>query len=313
VSSLTCHSVTTPSISVKTSFDSLQQVVNPGFLTTPIGTNDWTNIFSAFYLQRVDPTMVGHTRGFSEFVAVDLGPGNAQGVGTFSIQAPLQQSDARIFPAGTTIPVDFQLASRAHPGTSITDATAGMTVVIVSDASGTATSKIVLQQPAAFKFNGSVYAYSLNTTGYAPGLYNVTIYGDAFVAQEIQFTVSGATAVHLLTTVTSLTLNSATHQYVAVFDVSNSGTASANGVVVTSTKLNGVSTVMPLPLSLGNIGPGSSAKVTLPYPLSAGTPGTLGSITISEDYAGGSGGGGSRITLPWGREFHGESKIDQTE
>ena len=41
---ISCPSVSTPTISVKTSFDTLQQIINPGFLTTPIGTNDWTNI-----------------------------------------------------------------------------------------------------------------------------------------------------------------------------------------------------------------------------------------------------------------------------
>jgi hypothetical protein len=127
----------------------------------------------------------------------------------------------------------------------------------------------------------------------------VTIYGDAFVAQQIQFTLPIATTgVHLLTTVKSLTLNSSTHQYVAVFNVSNSGTTSANGVVVTASKLNTASTSTALPLGLGDIGAGSSATVTLTYPASAGTPGSVGAITISESYAGGNGGGGSRVTLP---------------
>src|SRR6202022_1302738 len=84
-SAVSCPSVSTPTISVKTSFDTLQQIINPGFLTAPIGTNQWENIFTAFFLQRVDPTVKGHTSGFSEFFAVDLGATNAQGEGTLQI------------------------------------------------------------------------------------------------------------------------------------------------------------------------------------------------------------------------------------
>ena len=48
-SQITCPSDSSPTITVKTSFDTLQPITNPGFLTTPIGTNDWTNIFDSFY------------------------------------------------------------------------------------------------------------------------------------------------------------------------------------------------------------------------------------------------------------------------
>ena len=71
-SQITCPDESSPTIAVKTSYDTLQQIIDPGFLTTPIGTNDWTNIFTAFYLQRIDPTTKGRTSGFSEFVAVEI-------------------------------------------------------------------------------------------------------------------------------------------------------------------------------------------------------------------------------------------------
>jgi YVTN family beta-propeller protein len=188
---ITCPSVSTPSISVKTSFDTQEQIINPGFLTTPIGTNNWTNIFDSFYLQRIDPTMKGRTRGFSEFVAVDLGVSNAQGLGKLTLLGPLQQNEARVFPVGTLIPVEFQLASQAHSGVSISDAIAGITVVQSGNANGNPVSKIVLQQPNAFSYVAGIYTYFLNTTGYAPGGYDVTIYGNAFVAREVQFIIPG--------------------------------------------------------------------------------------------------------------------------
>ncbi len=186
-SAVSCPSVSTPTISVKTSFDTVQQIVNPGFLTTPIGTNDWTNIFDSFYLMRIDPTMKGRTRGFSEFYAVDLGAGNQEGVGTLGFTGALQPNGSSSFPAGAPISVTFQLASIAHAGTQVSDATAGLTVVMLRDASGNPTSKVVFQQNPAFNYGGSGYTFSLSTTGFAPGVYNLTVYGDAFAAQQVQF------------------------------------------------------------------------------------------------------------------------------
>ena len=45
---------------------------------------------------------------------------------------------------GTLIPVQFQLTSIAQPSESITDAKAGITVVMISDANGDPTSNDVL-------------------------------------------------------------------------------------------------------------------------------------------------------------------------
>lgn len=297
--SISCPSVSTPSIDIKTGFDTQQSITNPGFLSTPIGTNEWENIFTAFYFPRVDATIKGHTNGFSEFFAVDLGATNGEGAGKLQFLSPLQQNDTRIFPAGTSIPVQFQLTSVANPSQAVTDAIAGISVVMISDASGNAVSNIVLQQPAAFEYQGSRYLYSLNTTGYAAGVYNLTVYGNAFVAQQVQFTLPAPTSGgHLVTTVQSLTLNSNTNQYIAVFKVTNSGSNPANGVIVTASKLNSTLTSTGLPISLGDIGSGASTTVTLAYPISAGAVGSAGAITMNESYAGGSGGGGSRVTLP---------------
>jgi YVTN family beta-propeller protein len=298
-SKITCPSESTPTITVKTSYDTSQSIINPGFLTTPIGTNNWTNIFDSFFLQRIDPTTKGRTSGFSEFVAVDLGATNSQGAGTFQFLAPLQSNDERIFPVGTSIPVSFKLTSVANPGVPVTDATAGITVVMISDAGGNPTSNLVLEKPAAFVFSGGDYVYSLSTTGFAPGVYNVTVYGNAFVAQQVQFTLPApTTGARISTTLQSLTLNTTTHQYVAVFEMTNTGSGAANGLTTTASVLNSTPSVTSLPVSLGDVNPGSSIEVTLSFPVTAGAPNSRGEITISENYAGGTAGGGFRVTLP---------------
>ena len=298
-SEITCPSESTATITVKTSYDTSQSIINPGFLTTPIGTNNWTNIFDSFFLQRIDPTTKGRTSGFSEFVAVDLGATNGQGAATFQFQAPLQSNDERIFPVGTSIPVSFKLTSVANPGVPVTDATAGITVVMISDAGGNPTSNLVLEKTAAFVFSGGNYVYSLNTTGFAPGRYNLTVYGNAFVAQQVQFTLPApTTGARISTTLQSLTLNTTTHQYVAVFKMTNTGSGAANGLTTTASVLNSTSSVTSLPVSLGDVNPGSSIEVTLSFPVTAGAANSRGEITISENYAGGTAGGGFRVTLP---------------
>lgn len=296
---ISCPSESSPTISVKTSFDTQQQIINPGFLTTPIGENDWTNIFESFYLQRIDPTVKGRTRAFSEFVAVDLGASNGQGAGNAMLLAPLASSDDRIFPSGTTIPVQFSLVSIAHPGTSVTDALAGISVVQTADANGNALANVVLDAPTGFTYSGSGYKYSLNTNGYAAGTYVLTIYGNAFAAQQVQFTVPAATTgAHLVTTLKSLTLNSSTNQYVATINIANTGTSAANGVLLTVAKLNTTATSTALPFGVGNVGAASSITAILTFPTSAGAAGTPGSLSISESYAGGTTGAGVRVVLP---------------
>ncbi len=297
-SQITCPSESSPTITVKTSFDALQPITNPGFLTTPIGTNNWTNIFDSFYLQRIDPTMKGKTSGFSEFVAVDLGATNSQGAGTLQFLAPLQSNDQRSFVVGASIPVEFHLASVANPAVPVTDATAGITVVMISDANGNPTSNLILEKPAAFTYGSGNYSYLLSTSGYAPGTYNITVYGNAFVAQQVEFTLTAPTGPRITTTLQSLTLNGTTKEYAAVFKISNTGGAVAKNLAVTAAKLDSTATVSSMPTNLGNVNAGSSVNVTLLFPSTAGAPKSSGEITISESYAGGTSGGGFRVTLP---------------
>ena len=311
--SIACPTGSTPSVT--TSYSTQQTITDPGFLTTPIGINDWTNIFTAYFLPRIDATMKGRTSGFSEFVAVDLGTtntqdapqllrplraadskiSNAQDAPQFTFLGPLQ-SDVRIFPVGTLIPVEFHLTSQGKP---VTDAISGLTVTMLSGANGNPISSPVLENPSAFQYQGGKYIYYLKTTGYAPGIYNVTVFGHIFAPQTVQFNLPISTSgVHLVTTVKSLTLNSKTNQYLAIFSIGNSGNNTANGVIVTASKLNSASTPTTLPISLGDIGSGGSATVKLTYPASAGAAGSRGVLTISEGFAGGTSGGGFRVTLP---------------
>lgn len=296
---IACPSEPTATIDVKTSFDTEQTIINPGFLTAPIGTDDFTNIFTAFYLQRIDPTIKGRTTGFSEFFAVDLGASDPQGAASFTFLPPLQQTDVRIFPAGAIVPVEFQLTSVAKPGQAVTDAAAGIDVVMVSDSSGNQTSTVVLEEPSAFHYRHGRYAHELNTNGYAPGTYNLTVYGNAFAAQQVQFSIPVSTSgAQLETQLESITFDSGANQYVATLAVVNTGTAAANGVIVFASGLNFAITSTPLPVSLGDIGAGSSATVTLTYPAFAGRPGKPAFLIVLEAYAGGYGDGFLPLRLP---------------
>lgn len=185
-----CPSEAAPTITVQTSFNTLQPIVNPGFLTTPIGENDWTNIFTGFS----DPSIKGRTKGFSEFVAVDLGASNAQGLGTLSFLAPLETSNPRVFGAGTQISVAFQLASLAKPSQFITDADANLTLEMIANAAGQGQSTVILALTNPFHLSNNTYTYELNTSGFAAGTYVLTVYGNAFAAEAVQFTIKGRSA-----------------------------------------------------------------------------------------------------------------------
>ena len=186
-----CPGSNKPNIDLTASYDTSQSIVNPGFLTTPIGTNQWQNIFSGFFEQRIDPTTKGRTIGFSEFVAVDLGASNEQGLGIFNFLSPLRPSDPRVFYAGKMISVRFTLKSRVKPHQPITDATAGLSVVMIADGGGNPTSKEIVSLQHAFRYNSAYqfYAHCLETKGYAKGTYVLTVFGNAFAAQQVQFTI----------------------------------------------------------------------------------------------------------------------------
>ncbi|HEY2858448.1 MAG TPA: hypothetical protein VGJ21_08535 [Terracidiphilus sp.] len=174
-------------IDVWTSYDTTQSLINPGFLSSPIGANAWGDTLNSFFMLKVDPTTHGHTKGFSEFVAVALGATNQEGLGEFAWNEPLQPTDPRVFAAGSTIPVSFSLASVQNCGRPVTDATASLSVVQIADAQGNATDRIVFAEQDVFKFSNS-YQFFLPTQSFGTGSYALTVYGNAFVSQATYFT-----------------------------------------------------------------------------------------------------------------------------
>jgi hypothetical protein len=182
-----CPGAPSPYISVDTSFDTEQSIINPGLLTTPIGLNEWENVMMAYYQTRIDPTAHGRTKGFSEFVAVSRGALNSQGLGKLTFNAPLRSTDPRSFPAGSVIPVSFHLTSVAHPGEPVTDSNASLSVLMVANGSEKPVSKAIFHQTYAFVYQNGSYQYPLEAQKYAAGTYILTVYGDAFAAQEVSF------------------------------------------------------------------------------------------------------------------------------
>ena len=177
---ISCPSETSPTISVQTSFTSSQSIINPGFLTTPIGQNQWTNIFSGFS----DPTVKGKTSGFSEFVAVDLGTTNPQGLAKMQVVNPKFPAKNSI---GGLIPVVIRLTSVAT-GKPITDGHASISLVMILDSNGNATNRPVLSKINAFTQTSipGEYKYMLNIRNYPEGTYTLTLWGDSFAATQGQ-------------------------------------------------------------------------------------------------------------------------------
>ena len=183
-----CPSESGPTIAVQTGFSTAQAIINPGYLTTPIGQNQWQNIFT----ELDDITVKGKTQGFSEFVAVDLGATNPQGLAQFTLLKP---QFPKIFSTGSNISVEIQLTSVAN-GKPITDASVNISVEMVNPSE-----KVVLTKINAFKQPSSgVYTYVIKAAKYAVGTYSVTIYGNAFPAYQGQFQLIQSTKTTLSST-----------------------------------------------------------------------------------------------------------------
>jgi YVTN family beta-propeller protein len=178
---IACPSEPQPTISVQTGFSTSQAIVNPGYLTTPIGQNQWQNIFAGY----ADPTVKGKTQGFSEFVAVDLGATNPQGLANFKILHPLFP---KTYQRGRVIPIAIRLTSVAN-GSPVTDAKVNLSVVMIADGQGNPTQQVVPLTSNSLWQQGpaGVYKYNLHATNYAAGTYSATIYGNAFPAYQGQF------------------------------------------------------------------------------------------------------------------------------
>jgi len=187
--SVSCPTTGSDNIAVLTSYDTQQVILNPGFLHAPTNTNQWTNIFTDFFLQRIDPTTKGETVGFSDFVAVDLGPAASVGVGTFGgFLPPLRHSRRHAFNFGGVVPIRFQVISPT--GQFITNAS-----VFISVTNGSVAEPV---RPVDHKGFGNEFVYNphrndyeyfLSLHGYPPGSYVLTVYSNSFPAQQVFFTV----------------------------------------------------------------------------------------------------------------------------
>jgi len=184
-----CPTTTSGYILFWSTYDTGQPIVNPGFLTTPIGANTWQNVLDSFYLTQADPTAHGHTKGWSEFVSVAVGVTVSEGLGEFSFNAPLLALDPKSFAAGETIPVSFHLASDIHCANPINDASASVSVLMVANGLGTAVSEMIYSKQNAFTYVNGNYEFALPTKSFPAGTYVLTVYGNAFVTQETYFTI----------------------------------------------------------------------------------------------------------------------------
>lgn len=95
----------------------------------------------------------------------------------------------------------------------------------------------------------------------------------------------------------SATLTGITGGYQATVKVTNSGTGTAQNVVLTSAML-GSAAGTPSPVNLGEVQPGASAVVTVNFPASAGAPGTTTIEKFIGTYTGGNFSATLRGTLP---------------
>jgi hypothetical protein len=168
--------------------------INPGLLGAATGTNSWSNDFLTAFITpaTTDPlTIVGTTSDLNQdFVAVSLGatvPGIFQG-----FQTPLAPKNARTFTAGETIRVSFQVLNAA--GQFVTNATASLSVAFlgaspVLQAVSPANLKGISPDTFIYSTKANAYQFFLDTTGYAPGLYSLTVYSNSFPIQEVTFTI----------------------------------------------------------------------------------------------------------------------------
>jgi len=109
---IACPGEPQPTIAVQTGFSTSQAIVNPA--TSPLRSGKTNGkLFTGF----VDPTVKGRTKGFSEFVAVDLGTTNAQGLAQFKILHPVLPKN---FLHGHEIPIAIRLTSVATGKRSLT-------------------------------------------------------------------------------------------------------------------------------------------------------------------------------------------------
>jgi hypothetical protein len=93
---------------------------------------------------------------------------------------------------------------------------------------------------------------------------------------------------------TTTTFSCAGGNTVATITVSNSGTATANNVVLTTAKIGAVSGT-PLPQNLGNLAAGASAVTTVTF---SGAPSGSQTVTVGGTFTGGTYNSARRVPVP---------------
>jgi len=82
------------------------------------------------------------------------------------------------------------LTSQANSAQPVTDAQAKLAITMVADSKGFPKSFSMTSAPKAFVNKGlGLYEYDLSTNDYPAGTHSVSVYGNAFAAQDVQFRV----------------------------------------------------------------------------------------------------------------------------
>jgi hypothetical protein len=141
------------------------------------------------------------------------------------------------------------------------------------------------------------------TTASPAGQYPITVTQGTLAAANYKFAfvdgtlTVGATTGTIVITATSV-LTAVAGGYQAIITVTNSGTAPASNVTLTSAML-GSAAGTPLPQNLGTLAAGASSIATVNFPASAGSAGSAVVEKYTGTYTGGSFGAGLRAaTLP---------------
>ena len=96
----------------------------------------------------------------------------------------------------------------------------------------------------------------------------------------------------------SLSRDANTGEIVVVATITNTGSTGAGNVKLTVARIGSTATTTALPQSLGAIGAGSFAQVTVRFPGSTSSAGTATTVTLGGTYGGGSFASTARVTLP---------------
>jgi hypothetical protein len=86
--------------------------------------------------------------------------------------------------------------------------------------------------------------------------------------------------------------------YQVTVKITNSGTGTAQSVMMTTAMLGSASSTQPLPAALGNIAPGGFITATFTFPSTAGSHGAASVLKLAGAYTTGNFTNSARVTLP---------------